>query len=71
VDFEFNLPSSQTVALNINVCLNLFCLNAPLDSLSTRDNLRESVSFKKDIWIIGGGWVTRYEILTGDHIALP
>jgi len=33
VDAEFNLPSSQTVAFNMNVWLNLVCLNAPLDTL--------------------------------------
>jgi len=32
-DVEFNLPSSQTVAFNMNVWLNLVCLNAPLYTL--------------------------------------
>jgi len=35
VDVEFNLPSSQTVAFNMNVWLNFVCLNAPLDTLCT------------------------------------
>jgi len=35
VDVEFNLRSSQTVAFNINVWLNLVCFNAPLDTLCT------------------------------------
>ena len=34
MDVEFNLRSSQTVAFNINVWLNLVCLDAPLDTLS-------------------------------------
>ena len=34
VDVEFNLPSSQTVAFNMNVLLNLVCLNATLDTLA-------------------------------------
>ena len=34
MDVKFNLPLSQTVAFNMNVLLNLVCLNATLDTLA-------------------------------------
>ena len=37
VDVELNLRSSQTVAFNMILSLNLVCSNAPLDTLAALD----------------------------------